>query len=268
MAAFPGDDGRIFFSRFENLESMEPDGSDIADVTAPSRYDSCPDVSADGRRVVFHRYDLATQAVRGIFVKSLRTGVVRRVPGTGPGDVCPSFSPDGQTIVFQRYDTDSDVSVLHTVHLDGSRTRWFPATWGARNPSFAPDGKTILFVLDSYLQRMRVDGTHMHRVPNSSGAFSADFSPDGRRIAVVLYGANLYVLRLRDHRLHQLTSDAWQARAVAFSPSGRRIAFTRTDTETGNGDRAGTWVIGANGSHEHRISDDFLLSLDWQPLPR
>jgi Tol biopolymer transport system component len=158
------------------------------------------------------------------------------------------------------------VPVVRTVRLDGGQPQFFPETWGARDPTFAPDGKSILFVLHGYLYLIHPDGTHLTRVANSHGAFSASFSPDGRRIALVKYGANVYVLRLRDHSLRRLTYDTFQARAIAFSPSGKRIVFSRTATEQNDQAMVGTWVIRADGTHEHRIRDEVLLSLDWQPL--
>lgn len=263
-ATFRGADGRIFFAE-HGIASMRPDGSDVRGVTSGA--DASPAVSADGALVAFDRYDPAAQRGLGIYVVRLRTGKVTHVRGTGNGNCCPSIGPDGHTLVYVESGPPGYGGVLHTVAVDGSRPRVLASTWGAWQPSFGPAGNTILFNGDDgYLHRVRVDGTREHRIPKSFGGMSASSSPDGRRI-VFVRDDQVSVMRLRDHRVRTLTSDAFQKWNPIFSPSGNRIAFERFDTERGEDAKVGTWMIRTDGTQEHRILPVAVGQLAWQPQP-
>ena len=180
QATFDGDNGRIAFRRFLNTDrtwgavfTANPDGSQEVQVTNPpyGYVDRNPDVSPDGRRIVFEREsnDCGEDCfVDDIFTVDVDGSNLTQLTGTGspngnclpPGNVVecngsPAWSPDGQKIVFTRASgpaTDESVErqAIYIMKADGSQVRRItqrdlPATGQDTDPQWSPDGATLLF---------------------------------------------------------------------------------------------------------------------------
>lgn len=226
-ATFDGEDGRIAFRRFLNQEqtwgavfTIRPDGTRERQVTHPKRgyVDRNPDVSPDGRRIVFERegVDCGKRCyVDDVYVVNVDGTGLRRLTGRGhPRGTCrpaggscngsPAWSPDGERIVFSRASgpVRNDLvqrAALHVMDADGSHRHRItqhrlPATGEDSDPQWSPDGRRILFQRVNVRSARPEDGTALwivdlrtgkeHRVTKYSlrAGDTPDWSPDGRRI--------------------------------------------------------------------------------------
>jgi len=255
----PGQNGRIAFRRFLDLDqssgaifTIRPDGTRERQVTHPpaGTVDRNPDVSPDGRRIVFER---EAETMDDIFVVNVDGTGLRRLTGSAyPAGNClpdsgecngsPAWSPNGRWIVFDRGFGTVVGDLVETV---------------------------ALFV-------MRPDGTHVRQItqldPPASGSTGVDtepqFSPDGTRVlfqrdnvrtATPEGAVALWIRNLRTGREHRVTPYRLQAGDTPdWSPDGKKILFhDNQNTPDGN---ANLYTIRPNGTHLKQLTfaDDGL----------
>jgi TolB protein len=184
--------------------------------------DAHPRWSADGRRIVFHRYRTTGSTV---YVVNAKGGGLRSL-GDGYD---PSWSPDGKRIALAAKPPDSDTFNIYVMRPDGrNRTRLTTNPEGDSNPEWSPDGKLIAFdgtaQRDSDIYLVRADGTSRRRLTTTSGAdVDATWSPDGKRIVFASRRVggqfDLYIMKTdgsQQTRLTQLPGEeaqpSWQRR--------------------------------------------------------
>ena len=227
----PGKNGPILFRRYLDagrttgaVFAVNPDGTGSRQITRPRRgvIDQYPDVSPDGRTVVFHR-------------------MVR----------CP---PEGT-----RNGIDGTCDLVYTVRRDGKGLKplvpcGFDAGAGLRcvgvhTPAFSPDGKKIAFAYslvdkryaDSFNVNQGIwivdrDGTDARQLtqltPGSSWDDEPQWSPDGKRLVFLRVDLAkekdaLFTVDVDDGELVQVTP--WDLNAgndPDWSPDGKWIVFT------------------------------------------
>ena len=102
-AAFPGQNGKIAFqtNRDGNFEvyAMEPDGSELTNLTNNAASDSLPAWSADGQRIAFTS---TRDGDAEIYVMDADGSGPTRLTNNAAPDFDPAWSPDGQQIAFLR----------------------------------------------------------------------------------------------------------------------------------------------------------------------
>ena len=173
---------------------------------ATGAYDYQPDVSADGRSVVFSRYDGAGLELWRL---DLASGREQRLTSDGAVNVEPRLSPDGRRLAWVSTRRNGRFD-LHVADLgpDGllnakaffpeRRTaidRYYYSAWDhAINPSWSPDGQRIYFVDNADvawgsgdLWSVAVDDPQdRRRVLREETSWSArpELAPDGRRLAL------------------------------------------------------------------------------------
>jgi Tol biopolymer transport system component len=143
-----------------------------------------------------------------------------------------------------------------------------PVTSGGgtnRTPAVSPDGRTIVFASQTVsfnVERIAFDAGEGRPAgspePITRGAdFCAFFSPSPDGSAIVFQsqrGVRLTLWRqeIASGLLTQLAGDDKAAySAPAWSPDGRQIAFTRTQS----GDRSEVWVMDSDGANPRKIAD-------------
>lgn len=152
--AFTPDGSWIIFTRCcpqssgYGLWRVHPDGTGLRIVTTETvgrhqgdvgASDNLPQVTPDGRTIVFHRNSDANR----IATVNFAGGRLRELtPGELDGQI-PNVSPDGRRIVFQGSD-DAGVDVW-VVNLDGTGLTNLTNDGASLNPSYSPDGTTIVF---------------------------------------------------------------------------------------------------------------------------
>jgi Tol biopolymer transport system component len=201
-------DGRRITFQIERNEApfcsvaiMNSDGTDIVELTPQENIcENDPSFTPDGSRIVFDRYDPATndEALWSMDV----TGHDRQRIGSCCAD--PNVSPDGEKLSFLSFIDQPGGSALFTSDVDGSNLlQLTPFSFDvAIKQDWAPDGQHLVFSKDAYshfagvsgnIATIRPDGTHLRFVTNYQGgdvnAFVGSYSPDGRWI----------VFRLEDH---------------------------------------------------------------------
>jgi Tol biopolymer transport system component len=177
-----------------------------------------------------------------------------------------AWSPDGRKIAFTRsrdYFRRGNVA-LYVINADGSGQRRLTQTRGRHdgNPVWSypwsavwsPDGRMIAFAtkrdgnFDVYI--LNADGSGLRNLTRNPGRdFFQAWLPDGRIAFSSDRGgdAELYVLNADGSGLRNLTRElGLEARAVAWSRSGEKVAFVR--------DRS-LYVMNADGSGRSKVAD-------------
>jgi TolB protein len=278
-AAFPGENGKIAFTRWaENscawpqIYTVNADGADETNLTgAAGGQNTAPDWSPDGAKIAFasnrgfgcrFQYDVYTMNSDG----SSQTRV-------GSGGL-PSWSPDGTRIAFAQQGS------IKTMNADGSGIRTLTSGSGGfddGNPAWSPDGTRIAFdrqelVCDEWenciwllvgIFVINADGTNLREVVHEAHG-PVDWSPDGSKL--VFGGGELWTVHPDGSNKTALTQFPTSDKEPAFSPDGRKIVFAR-GIEFGTNE---IYVINADGSGERRLTFNSVEDRDphWQSLLR
>lgn len=204
------------------------DGGDPVRISATPRgfYDLVYGYSRDGTRVLYGRFDFATNTGRLFTVKTDGSHLIK-------------LSPNRLRIV--------DLTFYDQVSAD-----WSPGggqvAFAAVDPS-ERDFTTALFVVNS-------DGSGLHRItPWDLGATSAQWAPNGRLIAFGSCCAQneVWVVRPDGSHLKGVTHSATGIKSVApiWSPDGRRLLFGRENSQG----RVSLWTAAVNGSRLRKLID-------------
>jgi Tol biopolymer transport system component len=125
------------------------DGSDrrqITQVTPGASWDSGPQWSPDGTKLVFVRADLERKADAVFTVNVDGTALFQVTPWDLNGGDGPDWSPDGKWLLFRSGPKDGSSNVYKS-HPDGSGltnlTRQRPSGFHYLSSSFSPDGRMI-----------------------------------------------------------------------------------------------------------------------------
>jgi Tol biopolymer transport system component len=161
-----------------------------------------PDVSPDGRRVVFvrrysDRSELWTISLDGRRLRPL----VESLPQTEWSG--PAWSPSGDAIVASRWRSGGWVDLVRVDPETGAVSDLTSDRAKDVEPAWTPDGRHVIFRSDrdgvSNLYALRLADRSLRRVSNVlGGAFTPAVSPDGRRIAFASYGSSGYDLHVMD----------------------------------------------------------------------
>jgi Tol biopolymer transport system component len=294
-ATYPGADGRIAFSQADSarepsgdLYLVEPDGTDLVQLTDLPDHESQPSWSADGQRIVFTVYVLGGGGT-WIYTMGADGSEQRPVVHVDIGDVgdaqaiSPTFTPSGSEIVY------STRSAIRSIGVDGTDPETIYRVPGTRSgrccvsdPTVSPDGKLIAFVRtaprlrNSGLWTMNRNGEKLRRLssaPRDRGMKNPDFSPDGK---------DLYVQRGFGHRTIPLDgsreskipglSDAFQ---VSLSPSGDNVVGQAGVYSTDGLSSCGyLFTQPLTGSYRFQLTANCQTPSDataawpsWQPVP-
>jgi Tol biopolymer transport system component len=175
--------------------------------------DGQPAFTANGRRIVFGRYDDRIEA-ECLWSMNLRGGDRRTiVPCKGFGTTDPNSSPDGRSVTYVHIKNEEKRLVaLYAVRPNGAgRRRLVPAAWSiATKHDWSPDGKLIVLTRNGYgtpgksanLVTIRPDGSGArqltHYAGGSTNAVAGSFSPDGKQIVFRLEEDGKHALAVID----------------------------------------------------------------------
>jgi WD40-like Beta Propeller Repeat len=139
---------------------------------------SHPDVSPDGRSVVFAR---AGQGfVREIYRAGLDGGEVRQLT-SGSNDIDPRWSPDGRFITFDRLGSDNVIRV-YRVPAEGGDA--LPLTADVSCCGRWKSDGTLVVTSDGRLTTMRPDGGDATPIKGFFVDGPAEWSPDGAEVLI------------------------------------------------------------------------------------
>jgi dipeptidyl aminopeptidase/acylaminoacyl peptidase len=193
------DGRRIAFALNEcSIAIMNADGGDLSVLPSqtPGGCEGDPSFTPDGSRLVFERYDPATEDDA---VWSMKLDGTDRQRITSAGAPDPNVSPDGRTVSF--LGGPEDATALFTTGLDGSHLLQVTPFIGiAFKSDWAPDGRHLVISDNANnpdrpanIATVRPDGTGLRYLTDFQSsalrAYVGSYSPDG----------NWIVFRLEDH---------------------------------------------------------------------
>lgn len=226
-AAFPGRNGRIFFSACEvfcsedgsdsDIFSIRPDGSRLKRLSHNRTYDRLPSVSPDGLKVVFSC-----------------KGSIRRL-----GQICV-MNADGNNRVKLTSDPDRNLG---------------PAGW-------SPDMKRIIFIQEGngdHLMVMDADGTNVREVLDRPlGINYPEWSPDSNEIlftglrAVGVLEFDIFTVDLATSEETNVTESDEDESTASWAPYGDRILFTQSQDSGYDA----IYSMASDGSDRHLVTDE------------
>jgi Tol biopolymer transport system component len=249
--AWSPDSRRLVYSMAGSLWLQELGTTTAMQLTSANAYDYQPDWSADGRWIVFTRYDGQAMELWALDLQGNRS---RQLTSSGAVNVEPRFSPDGTRLAF--------VSTLHTGHfhifagrfLAGELTEvqqltpenvstlpryYYSQVDHEISPVWTRDGTEIAFISN----RGRIHGTggfwrmkaeanadpHEIHYEETNWKARPDFSPDGKRMVYASYVGRSW------HQLWVMPADGGDVFPISYgdydntnprwSPDGNKIAF-------------------------------------------
>jgi TolB protein len=297
-ATFEGHNGRIAFRRFLDADqsrgaifTASPRGGHEVQVTDPPAgfVDRNPDVSPDGRRIVFNRSgelmdDIFVVNTDGTGLRQLTdvgNSVGNCLPDDGECNVSPAWSPDGRRIVFGRafgpvVDDYVTTFALFSMRPDGTDVRQLtqlhPPATGATGedsePQYSPDGRMLLFQRVNVRTAAPLGGVAIWTLDLKTGlerqvtpyALEAgdtpDWSPDGKRI---LFHDNLFTTD-KNANLYTIRPDGTGLKQLTFADDGKTRYLGSSYSPDGR------WITfgrrPATGGVEANAADVFVMRVD------
>lgn len=237
------------------LRIFEPGVPGSTRVLTTDPTDADPEVSPDGRTIVFSRkvptdlpFPLPSTA-SALFVIGTDGSDLRQLTNGGPegaSDVEAAFYPSGKSLVFDRASGPTGEGDLYSVRLDGSGLRRLTHdSTREQGPTVSPSGRQIAFACGPADENARIEdicsvrpnGSHRRlltgKLKQGAEPFDPDFSPSGEMIAFTLgpgVAADVFTMRADGSRLGALTNRAANGRrkfprelgyaSPSFAPAG------------------------------------------------
>lgn len=257
--------GRIYFSMNHSgnwdLWSINPDGTDLKQLTRTAEDEHAPAVSPDGKEILF------VDGRRALWIMNADGSDRREIPLPKGIYAQPSWAPDGQEIAFVKYTvTPSDQSEIWVMKreegrwLDPRRLSTYPPM--RLYPFYSTDGSMLAFTefrRDERRGPMEEIGLlHLRQktfrliTRNMADSFRAVWSPRGEELAYTSNKSGNYdvwVISLKDGKEKQLTRDPGYDGEPTWSPDGHEIAFI--STRSGGKE---LWVMSASGDLPRQLT--------------
>lgn len=257
--AWSRDGESLVYSMQGRLWRQKIDSGTAEQITSGAGYDYQPDVSPDGRRVVFARYQ--NDAIE-LIIRDLKSGKEIALTSGGAVKVDARWSPDGGKIA---YVTTAETGKFHIAIAEENSGAWTSRRWRPErasetpryyyspvdhelSPAWTPDGASLVFVANPEIGygtgaifRQRLDLSApaiLIRDEETTWKAHPDVSPDGKRVAYSSY------LGRQWHQLWATTADGggypiplsygdFDITGARWSPDGSRLAYI--SNESGDG---------------------------------
>ena len=269
-AAFPGTNGKIAFESTRNsstgqIYTVNPDGSGVTQLTFTSADNSYPELSADGKQIVF---ESLRDGNHEIYVMNADGTGQTRLTNNSDIDNVPTWSPDSTKIAFTSLrDGNEEIYVMNT---DGTgQTNLTNNSASDANPVWSPDGTKIAFHSDRngspYIFVMNTDGSGVTQLTTSGSDGGPAWSPDGTKIAFPSDrngNLDIYVMNADGSGQTQLTFDSVGAAGPAWSPDGTKIIF-----ESQRDSNYEVYMMNSDGTGQTNLTNNSAVDFraNWGP---
>jgi len=207
------------------IMKIAPNGTGLTALSEPAEEAADPDVSPDGKRILFFTSD---PRPRDLYVRDLSSGATQPLTSTDAfSETSPRWAPDGRSIVYVGSDT----------------------TRGAKGD---------LWIMDLETRKPR----NLTATPRVS-EFHPAWAHDGTRVTYIRHEGDRFDVAMLDLRSGKETivasGNGYAVLSPHFSPDDRFVTFTRTDfAEVGPGMPAIVKVSLGDGSETKLVQELYL----------
>ncbi len=233
--------GQIAFASNQSGEwqiyTVNPDGSDLRQLTTDAGSKFTPMWSPDGRQIAYRFWDGTRWAIYGMNADGSNPHPIGQ---STTSDFSAAWSPDGTQLVVGS-GTSWDACDIYLMNADGSNRRLVANTGQtASSPVWWPDGTQIVFnqiengVTSVYA--VNPDGSDLRQLVDNARDVSV--SPDGSSLAISSYrDGNWDLFLVVDNQLYQVTQSVEEEARPMWSPDGAQLTFMQSS------DNGTTWQI-------------------------
>jgi Tol biopolymer transport system component len=249
--------GRIVFDNFQDVWSINADGTGKRRLTRSPDPEFQPTLSPDGRFIIYRR---EPNGHPQLWVMNADGSEQHRLTRDGG---FPAWSPDGSMIAYAPGGGPSGMSGISIMNADGSGLRRLPQTDGGEYPSWSPDGMRIAFNSnlsgEAKIFIADVDGSRVVDLSGVGEGGQVAWSPDGRSILFASHRdhpdnyRDVYVMHPDGSGVERLTHTG--AETPAWSPDGRYIVFSAGALFVMRADGSGVTSLPVGGVGEASFPD-------------
>lgn len=238
---------------------MDYDGFNQQAVTVTKSLNLSPDLSPDGKRVVYTSFRTAEGGTgQTIAIYDIYGGKKFTLFSKGTLNSAPSWSPDGSKVSFTSNVNGN--AELYVINADGSGLKQITFNRSIdTSPSWNPQTGQIAFTSDRsgnpMIYIMNDDGTNEQRL-TFVGEYneSATWSPDGSKLAYVSRSGiqfDIYVVDMKTNVVTRLTQNEASNENPCWSPDSRHISFASNRTG-----KFQIWTMLYDGSKPRQLTRD------------
>ena len=225
----------------------------------------------DGSRVAYTVTEIDAEVDEyrsAIWVVPAAGGEPARLTRGPKRDGAPRWSPDGRWLAFLSDRDDGTHPQLYLLPAGGGEPVKLTALERGAGPAvWAPDGTRLCFAARVPTEPPPADPAARARWAKQPRVVSrAAYKGDGAGYQLDSR-SHLFVLRVADGAITQITDEAADDRTPAWSPDGRWIAWSRPRSGAADYGVSDIWVADADGGNARRITEDVgrAVSPSWSP---
>jgi TolB protein len=275
-ATFPGKNGRIAFVAGPDVYTMNPDGSDVKQLTnlGPDSGAFWESWSPDGKLIVFNEYRPPDFLGQLWLMNADGSNQRLLLADADFVDERASFTADGNSVVFSRCQLDIEACALFQMSIDGSNITAitdFELGIQDRSPHYSSENRltftgTARDGIICAIELMNPEESAPRRLtPAPLAARQPDWSPDGRRIAFSTHcrggtenfqNEEIWMVDTEGNALRRLTRNGNEYFSghhdlhPSWSPQGDAIVFERDAPDYSS---SGIFIMKSDGSDSKEV---------------